>query len=276
MPWTNPTTSMLVQRMTCHPERSVLQRSRKPALSLPKGTCVFGRAAFTFAAILLLVAISLPTAGQAPPTPAAQAPPPVPAPLPPQPPRFLVVLDAAHGGDDPGGALTGQPEKSFTLALSVRLRSLLSARGIQVTTTRESDANLDADRRAQIANHANAQACLSLHATQTGSGIHLFVSSLPPAPPTRLSAWKTAQAASVTRSLALAGVVNSVLLHANLPVTLGRTSLPTLDSMSCPALAIEIAPNHAGSSLDDPAYQAQIAESLAAAMLEWKTEERQP
>ena len=208
---------------------------------------------------------------------AAQTPPPAPPPAPSVPQtRFVVVLDAAHGGDDPGGALTGQPEKAFTLALSVRLRSLLSARGIPVVTTRESDTTLDPDRRAQIANHANAQACLSLHATQTGAGIHLFVSSLAPAPSTRLSAWKTAQSAAVTRSLALAGVVNSVLLHANLPVTLGRTSLPTLDSMTCPAIAIEIAPIRPGAHLDDPAYQAQIAESLAAAMLEWKTEDRQP
>ena len=210
---------------------------------------------------------------------AAQAPPPAPAPSPAAPapqPRFVVVLDAAHGGDDPGGALTGQPEKAFTLALSVRLRSLLGARGIQVITTRESDTNLDPDRRAQIANHANAQACLSLHATQSGSGIHLFVSSLAPAPPTRLPAWKTAQAASVTRSLALAGVVNSALLHAYLTVTLARTSLPTLDSMTCPALAIEVAPNQPAASLDDPGYQAQIAESLAAAMLQWKTEDRLP
>ncbi len=55
--------------------------------------------------------------------------------------RFVVVLDAAHGGDETGGRLaSGQFEKTFTLALSVRLRSLLGARGIQVVTTRESDA----------------------------------------------------------------------------------------------------------------------------------------
>jgi len=206
----------------------------------------------------------------------AQTPPPPPAPPTAPQPRFVVLLDAAHGGDDPGGALTGQPEKAFTLALSVRLRSLLSARGIQVITTRESDTTLDPDRRAQIANHANAQACLSLHATQTGTGVHLFASSLTPAAPTRLPAWKTAQAAFVTRSLALAGVVNSALEHASLPVTLGRTSLPTLDSMACPALAIEFAPSHPTQSLDDPGYQAQIADALAAAMLEWKTEAHQP
>ena len=79
-------------------------------------------------------------------------------------PRFVVVLDAAHGGDDPGARLSnGQQEKAYTLALSVRLRSLLMARGIAVVTTRESDTTVDADRRAEIANHANAQACLSLH-----------------------------------------------------------------------------------------------------------------
>jgi N-acetylmuramoyl-L-alanine amidase len=206
---------------------------------------------------------------------------------PPAPPsRFVVVLDAAHGGDDPGGRLTGGlQEKAFTLALSVRLRSLLAARGIQVVTTRESDSTVDPNRRADIANHANAQACLSLHATESGSGVHLYASSLASAEPTRFAAFKTAQAAWVTRSLALAGVVNSSLLRAGLSVSLGRTALLAVDSMTCPAVAVEIAPKSppdraTGSpplaDLDDPDYQAQIAEALAAALLEWRTEAREP
>jgi len=216
-----------------------------------------------------------PSALPTPPGPAPQ-----PAPSPPAP-RFVVVLDAAHGGDDTGGRLGDEPEKAFTLSLSVRLRSLLAARGIQVITIRESDTNLDANRRAEIANHANAQACLSLHASETGSGIHLFASSLAPAASNRFSAWKTAQAAWVTRSLALAGVVNSVLLHADLPVSLGRTTLATIDSMTCPAIALEVSPtrgpgNAITAGLDDPGYQARVAEALAAALLEWKTEVHQP
>ena len=237
------------------------------------------------AAALVICAASVTVAQSAPEPAASQAPAPQPAPAPPVPaapaPRFLVVLDAAHGGDDYGGHLTTEPEKTFTLALSVRLRSLLAARGMQVVTTRESDTTLDAARRAEIANHANAQACLSLHATETGSGIHLFASSLPPASATRIPAWKTAQAAWVTRSLALAGVLNSALLHAGLSVMLGRTALPEVDSMTCPAIAIEVAPSKPtdGSDpadLDDPAYQARIAETLASALLEWKTEAHQP
>jgi len=209
------------------------------------------------------------------PAAAQQAPPP-PAP------RFVVVLDAAHGGNDLGGRLaSGQPEKAAALALSVRLRSLLAARGIAVVTTRESDATIDPNRRAAIANHAAAQVCLSLHVSESGSGVHLFASSLAPVQPTRFAAWKTAQAAWVTRSLALAGVLNSALLHAGINVTLDRSTLPAVDSMACPAAALEIAPERGpdGSITaepDDPAYQARVAAALAAAVLEFRTEARQP
>ena len=200
-----------------------------------------------------------------------------PAPAAPQA-RYVVVLDAAHGGDDAGGRLAnGLEEKSFTLALSVRLRSLLAARGIQVVTTRESDAAVEPERRAEIANHAQAQACLSLHASQSGSGVHLFTSSLAPATTTRFAAWKTAQSGWVTRSLSLAGVLNSALQHAGMSVTLGRTTLPGIDSMTCPAVAVEIAPERGAdqkttAGLDDAQYQARLAAALAAALLEWRTE----
>ncbi len=196
--------------------------------------------------------------------------------------RFVVVLDAAHGGDDSGGSLSnGQLEKTFTLALSVRLRSLLAARGIQVVTTRESDVTVEPDKRDEIANHAAAQACLSLHATESGLGVHLFASSLSPAQSIRFTAWKTAQAAWVTRSLALEGVLNSALQHAGMNVTLGRTSLPVVDSMTCPAVAVEIAPEmgpdkKAAAGLDDPDYQARVADALAAALVEWRSEAHQP
>ena len=195
--------------------------------------------------------------------------------------RFVVVLDAAHGGDDTGGRLANnQLEKSFTLALSVRLRSLLAARGIQVVTTRDSDATIAPDKRAEIANHAQAQACLSLHASESGSGLHLFVSSLTPAQSARIPAWKTAQAAWVTRSLKLAGVLNSALLHTGMSVTMARSSPPSIDSMTCPAIAVEIAPEQSAgrqtsAALDDTNYQARVAAALAAALVEWRTEARQ-
>ena len=196
--------------------------------------------------------------------------------------RFVVVLDAAHGGSDDGARLSnGQQEKAQTLALSVRLRSLLAARGMAVVTTRESDIAVDADRRAEIANRANAQACLSLHSSETGSGVHLFVSSLAPVQGARVLAWNTAQAAWVQRSLSLAGAMNSALGHAGVAVTVGRTALPAIDSMACPAVAVEVAPERASKApgdgqradgVDDPDYQARVAEALAAALVEWRQE----
>jgi N-acetylmuramoyl-L-alanine amidase len=199
--------------------------------------------------------------------------------------RFAVVIDAAHGGDDSGGSLASpsgqpQPEKVYTLAFNVRLRSLLAARGISVVTTRESDVAIDDQHRAEIANHAQAQACLTIHASSSGNGVHLFLSSLPSAPPARFAPWKTAQAAWVDRSVALAGVLNSALSHAGIKVTLGRTALTTIDSMTCPAVAIEIAPEakaEGGStSLEDSGYQARIATAISAGLLQWRTEPHQP
>jgi N-acetylmuramoyl-L-alanine amidase len=261
----------------------LLSAALQPAFSVHNviGTFSFIVAGFASLTVLAQTAALAPTP-DATPAPAAQVPA-VPIPPPafaPAGPRFVVVLNAAHGGDEPGGKLASLAEKDYTLALSVRLRSLLTARGVQVVTMRESDVAVDANRRAEIANHASAQACLSLHATKVGSGIHLFASSLAPVQVTRVSAWKTAQAAWVTRSLALAGVLNSALVHAGLSVTLGRTALPGIDSMACPAIAIELAPDlppgGKKTDLDDPAYQARVTEALAAALLEWKTEGRLP
>jgi N-acetylmuramoyl-L-alanine amidase len=204
--------------------------------------------------------------------------PPQPPAAPSTPPSFVVLLDAAHGGNDTGGKLDdGQLEKDATLALSVRLRSLLAARGFQVVTTREQDKSLTTNDRATLANGAHAQACLILHAAESGHGVHLFTSSVAPATDSGITAWKTAQSAVISRSLALAGVLNSALTQAGINVTLGRTALPGIDSMTCPAVAIELAPerdaNHKITAEPDNAdYQAQIAQILATALIEWKSE----
>jgi N-acetylmuramoyl-L-alanine amidase len=196
----------------------------------------------------------------------------------PAPPRFVVVIDAAHGGDDVGGHLSdGQYEKAATLALGVRLKSMLGARGIQVVTTREGDQSVNMDQRAAIANRANAQACISLHVAETGSGVHLFASNLAPVAASRFLPWKTAQAGYVTRSLALTGALNSALQHGSATVTLARAPLPGVDSMMCPAVAIELAPERGSDKKvtaepDNADYQARIAAILANALLEWRAE----
>jgi N-acetylmuramoyl-L-alanine amidase len=76
----------------------------------------------------------------------------------------------------------------------------------------------------------------------------------------------------------VAGVADSGGSDAGpIPATLGRASLPGMDSMTCPALAIEVAPIRGAdrkvvTEVTDPQYQTQVVESLAAALLEWKTD----
>jgi len=206
-----------------------------------------------------------------------------PVPAPPPSPRFFVVLDAAHGGANTGARINNELlEKDVVLSLAVRLRSMLNARGIQVVTTRETDADPPALNRAEIANHVAAAACISLHATATGSGVHLFTSSLNSAPMTRFLPWQTAQSAFVVQSLRLSSEINSAMTHAEIPVSLGRTSLQPLDSFACPAVAVEISPLGAtetgGKTLDltDSDYQSRVVDGLAAAIQQWREDWKKP
>jgi N-acetylmuramoyl-L-alanine amidase len=189
--------------------------------------------------------------------------------------QFSVVIDAAHGGSDTGAHLSEKlEEKDLVLDLSVQLRSTLSAHGIQVTTTREIDVNLPARRRAEIANHRRPAACILLHATASGQGVHLYTSSLPPETDKKFLPWDTAQSAYVESSLRLSSMINSALTHAQVPVTIGRTSLLPLDNLTCPAVAVEIAPlgkvGDLPTPLTDVGYQKQVMSAVVAALEQWE------
>jgi N-acetylmuramoyl-L-alanine amidase len=194
-------------------------------------------------------------------------------------PRFVVVIDAAHGGADSGARLSDHAlEKDLVLTLSVRLRSMLGAHGIYVITTRESDAAIPAVNRAEAANHAGAAACITLHATTSGSGVHLFTSSLTQIPMTRFLPWETAQGAYAEQSLRLSSEIDTAMTHAEIPVTLGRTALQPLDSFTCPAVVAELSPLHSTATvtqLSDPAYQDRIVGAMAAAVEQWQHDWRQ-
>lgn len=190
-------------------------------------------------------------------------------------PQFLLVLDAAHGGSDTGAHLESHlDEKDLVLTLSIRLRSMLSARGVSVITTRETDLTVPPEKRATLANGHKPAACLILHASDSGSGIHLFTSSLPPAGPTRFLPWDQAQAAYLQQSLRWAAEINTAMTHAAVPVTLGRTAMQPLDNMTCPAAAVEIAPltkdGAITAALTDADYQSRILAGLAAAVEAWR------
>lgn len=76
-----------------------------------------------------------------------------------------IVLDAGHGGHDPGAiGRTGLREKSVTLDIAVRLKDLLENDGFHVLMTRDSDRFVSLSRRAEFANEEEGDLFVSIHA----------------------------------------------------------------------------------------------------------------
>jgi N-acetylmuramoyl-L-alanine amidase len=195
-------------------------------------------------------------------------------------PRTIILLDPGHGGPDTGAHLPNNVlEKDMTLAFAGRLRALLTTSGFSVIATRDADpaVTFTTDQRAEIANHAHPTACLVLHATSSGNGIHIVTSALtenieePHAP----TPWNTAQAASIPQSLSLANEIGLALQHSKLPVILSRVSLRPLDNLTCPAVAIEIAPLTPADSdatpITDATYQQNVAKAISTAIASWRS-----
>ena len=81
----------------------------------------------------------------------------------------LVVIDAGHGGHDPGASGQGLVEKSLVLSLASALKEELEAQGgVRVALTRKDDRYLLHAERFEIARRLNADLFLSIHADSAG------------------------------------------------------------------------------------------------------------
>jgi N-acetylmuramoyl-L-alanine amidase len=88
--------------------------------------------------------------------------------------RYLVVVDAGHGGPDPGmtGPIGGGPrliEKDITLAVARLVAQELRASGVDVLMTRTTDTLIALSDRGRIANRNKGDVFVSVHVNATGS-----------------------------------------------------------------------------------------------------------
>lgn len=106
------------------------------------------------------------------PVPQATTPPkPATPPAQPTPPkqRVVVVIDPGHGGKDPGAiGIGGAQEKQVILPISKQIAAILEKEGVQVVMTRDSDYFVDLAPRVAIAERANADVFVSIHANSMG------------------------------------------------------------------------------------------------------------
>ena len=74
-----------------------------------------------------------------------------------------VVLDAGHGGSDPGATAAQLLEKEITLDIGRRLQKKLEKDGFEVVPTRDGDRTIALKERARLANDSRSDIFVSIH-----------------------------------------------------------------------------------------------------------------
>ena len=213
---------------------------------------------------------------------------------------IVVVVDAGHGGRDPGAMANGLQEKKINLQVAKYLKPILEAEKFTVRLTRSDDRFIDLEDRAAFASRLNADLFISIHAnaeeTGTVSGIETFycdrdarfdpiVRALEAAKRWKLDASKLGLAhepdGEITRILyglliedaryrsrELATAIQSNLTEHAAAESRGTKPGPmrVLRHANCPAVLVEtgfMTTRHEATRLGDPAYQKRLARGIA-------------
>ena len=138
---------------------------------------------------------------------------------------YSIMLDAGHGGRDPGAVYQGRQEKDDTLRLTLAVGEILQNRGIDVEYTRTTDVYESPYEKAMEANNAGVDLFISIHRNSFPtdnevSGVESLVYDL--------SGLKYEIAQNINAQLETVGFVNlGVKARPNL-VVLRRTKMPAV------------------------------------------------
>jgi len=222
----------------------------------------------------------------------AQAPQPVTTPQP-SAPLLTVVLDAGHGGTDPGAVGPNLlKEKDLTLDLAKKIKAALSTEvSINVVLSRTDDTALTDLARVAIFNRAKPALMVSLHAGNlpgSANGFALFcersAASAEPAQPATgdFFLWKEAQAPFLSESLKASLIFQENLIPmftklqpTDLPCAfLGVHQVPlaALEGAALPALVLELGSLGLPRQADlfkQESYKKEVAGAIASAIKEY-------
>jgi N-acetylmuramoyl-L-alanine amidase len=193
----------------------------------------------------------------------------------------VVVLDAGHGGQDPGGhSRDGVTERDLVGALADHVRSSLTSTGkVRVVLTRQGPADPTPDERDAMTNLARPAAFVTFHAGDLGASPAVAVYTYEaPSAPASLAApnglfvpWDEAQQGHLVRSRDLAGLLVQQLARIQGLGTRNPDEAPVrqLRSIDAPAVAIELgtlAPSQDAAALMSASFQTQVANAVAQAV----------
>ncbi|MDE7013593.1 MAG: N-acetylmuramoyl-L-alanine amidase [Kineothrix sp.] len=171
---------------------------------------------------------------------------------------YTVVLDAGHGGANPGATYNGRQEKTDALNLTLAVGQLLENAGVNVVYTRTSDIYDSPARKAEKANEAGADYFVSIHRNSSVypnqyTGIESLVYNR------YGEAARTAEA--INENLQAIGFINHGVNE--------RTNLVVLNRPQMPAILIEAGfiNNDSDNALFDNRFQ-EVAQAIADGILD--------
>lgn len=184
-----------------------------------------------------------------------------------KPAAVFAVVDASHGGEEPGAILSEQiSEKDVTLAFARILRQQLEAKGLTTLILRDGDNALSVDQRADLVNQSHPRIYICIHASSLGKGARVYTGLLPPANGESSGAflnWNTAQAGFLALSQSVAAGLTQELQNEHLVARQLAAPIRPLNNIATAAVAIEIAPNGDLTSLASTEYQTSVANGIA-------------
>jgi len=194
-----------------------------------------------------------------------------------------VVIDAGHGAHDSGAKGVYGYEKNYALDMALRLEKALQQRGLKTLLTRRTDTFLTLSQRVAIANKQKDAIFISLHFNSSGSRDANGIETYALAPQgTRStnggSPWNSMLSGNVrdAENIALATAVHAHVVHELRPVDRGikRARFNVLRGINKPAILFEggfVTNKNEGRLIHDPDHRQKMAESIAAAIVKFRT-----
>ncbi len=226
--------------------------------------------------------------------------------------KFIVILDAGHGGKDPGNSYHGFVEKEIALKTTLQLEKQLNEDAdIKVIHTRKSDIFIELKDRPHKANSLHADLFISIHCNSVNNplpyGTETFVMGLTrskgnleiakqensvillekdykrsykgfdPKNPETLIGLKILQEDYLDRSIRLASKIEGNFVHKLNRKSRGikQTPLWVLDAAYMPSVLIELgflSNKNEGSYLNSEEGQKSMAHAIATAIIAYKKE----
>ena len=176
-----------------------------------------------------------------------------------------VMIDAGHGGEDPGAVFEGRREKDDALRLALAVGEILEDNGVDVMYTRVTDVYDTPQEKAEIANRSEADYLVSIHRNAmpvpgTASGIMSLVYEN--------GGTAGRLGANINRELAQTGFADLGVVE--------RPGLIILRRSGMPAVLVEAGfiDNPEDNALFDRQFQ-EVAEAIAGGILETIREENE-